>query len=153
MILDMREPATLARKALDERLSAWRTVTAAPPRGWIRAIRESLRMSSADLAARLGTSKQAVSQMERSEADGSIRLETLRRAAGALNCRLVYALVPNEPLEETVDRRAHEVAANELGRVHHTMLLEDQAVEPAPDDALVDELAEDLKNSRRLWRA
>src|SRR5262245_49379213 len=116
----MREPTTLARKALDARLSSWRGLTPAPPRGWIRAIRESLQMSSTDLAARLGTSKQAVSQMERSEADGSIRLETLRRAAEALNCRLVYALVPAESLEQIVDRRAHELATNELGRVHYT---------------------------------
>jgi predicted DNA-binding mobile mystery protein A len=110
-------------------------------------------MSTADLGARLGTSKQAVSQMEHSEADGSIRLATLRRAAEALNCRLVYALVPNEPLEEVVDRRAHELAVKELGRVEQTMLLEDQAVARGDDDWLVKELADELKSSRRLWRS
>lgn len=109
-------------------------------------------MSSADLASRLGTSRQAVLQMERSEADGSIRLDTLRRAAEALDCRLVYALVPNQSLEETVDRRAREVAAEELGRVRNTMALEDQAVDAGDDNWLVDELVDELKKSRRLWR-
>jgi predicted DNA-binding mobile mystery protein A len=111
-------------------------------------------MSSSDLAARLGTTRQAVSQMERSEVDGSIRLETLRRAAEELDCTVVYALVPKSSLEEMVDRRAHQVAAGEAERVRHTMLLEDQLVDDSLDkDRLVDELAEDLKGSRRLWRA
>jgi predicted DNA-binding mobile mystery protein A len=90
--------------------------------------------------------------MERSEAGGSIRLDTLRRAAEALDCRLVYALVPNQSLEETVDRRAREVAAEELGRVRNTMALEDQAVDAGDDNWLVDELVDELKKSRRLWR-
>jgi predicted DNA-binding mobile mystery protein A len=148
----MREAAALSRKALDKRLADWRNLPPAPARGWIRALRDSLGMSSADLASRLGTSRQAVLQMERSEADGSIRLDTLRRAAEALDCRLVYALVPNQSLEETVDRRARELAAEELGRVRNTMALEDQAVDAGDDDWLVDELVDELKKSRRLWR-
>ncbi len=144
----------LARQALDQRLTGWRGFTPSPVRGWIRAIRESLGMSSADLAARLGTSRQAVSQMERSEVDGSIRLATLRRAAEELDCTLVYALVPKDSLEEIVDRRAHEVAARESERVRQTMLLEDQLVDDSLDkQRLVDELAEELKGSRHLWRA
>jgi predicted DNA-binding mobile mystery protein A len=144
----------LARQALDERLAGWRSFTPSPVRGWIRAIRESLGMSAADLAARLGTTRQAVAQLERSEADGSIRLESLRRAAEALDCTLVYALVPSDSLEEIVDRRAHDVALQEAERVRHTMLLEDQLVDESLDkERHVDELAEELKNSRRLWRA
>jgi predicted DNA-binding mobile mystery protein A len=147
-------PTNLARQALDERLTQWRGSSPPPVRGWIRAIREALGMSSSDLAARLGTTRQAVSQMERSEVDGSIRLETLRRAAEELDCTVVYALVPKSSLEEMVDRRAHQVAAGEAERVRHTMLLEDQLVDDSLDkDRLVDELAEDLKGSRRLWRA
>jgi predicted DNA-binding mobile mystery protein A len=145
---------SLARQALDERLSGWRGAPPPPVKGWIRAIRDSLGMSSADLAARLGTSRQAVSQMERSEADGSIRLETLRRAAEELDCTLVYALVPNGSLEAIVDRRAHEVAREGARRVRQTMLLEDQLVDDSIDEErLVDELAEELKASRHLWRA
>ena len=110
-------------------------------------------MSSADLASRLGTTRQAVAQLEKSEAEGSIRLESLRRAAEALECTLVYGLVPNGSLEEIVDRRAREVALEEADRVRHTMLLEDQLVDEASDSKrLVDELTDELKNSRRLWR-
>lgn len=149
----MVKTTTLARRALDERLAGWRPAASPPVRGWIRAIRESLGMSSADLASRLGTTRQAVAQLEKSEAEGSIRLESLRRAAEALECTLVYALVPNGSLEEIVDRRAREVALEEADRVRHTMLLEDQLVDEASDSKrLVDELTDELKNSRRLWR-
>jgi len=153
-MLKTMKTTNLARQVLDERLAGWRSFAPPPVRGWIRAIRESLGMSSTNLAARLGTTRQAVSQMERSEVDGSIRLETLRRAAGELDCTLVYALVPNDSLEEIVDRRAHQVAVEEAERVQQTMLLEDQLVDDSLDkQRLVDELADELKNSRRLWRA
>ena len=123
-----------------------------PARGWIRAIREALGMSSADLARRLGRTRQAVLQMERSEADGSIRFETLRRAASALDCTLVYALVPNTPLEESVDRRAREVAERNVQAVQQTMLLEDQLGGADERERLVGELAEQIKSSSRVWR-
>lgn len=153
-MLKTPKTTTLARKALDERFAGWRSFGPPPVRGWIRAIRESLNMSSADLAARLGTTRQAVAQLEKSEADGSIRLESLRRVGEALNCTLVYALVPNDSLEEIVEQRAHDVALKEARRVWHTMLLEDQLVDDSLDkERLVGELAEELKNSRRLWRA
>jgi predicted DNA-binding mobile mystery protein A len=109
-------------------------------------------MSAADLGRRLGLSRQAVLQMERSEADGSIRLETLRRAAEALDSRLVYALVPNTPLQERVDRRARELAERDIDSVKQTMLLEDQGVLTDDRERLVEELAEKVKSSAGLWR-
>ena len=38
--------------------------------------------------------------------DGSITLKTFEKAARALNCTLVYALVPDESLETAVHKRA-----------------------------------------------
>jgi predicted DNA-binding mobile mystery protein A len=141
------------RSILDRRLAAWREVPAsAPPRGWLRAIRETLGMPRAELARRLGVSGQAVANLEGSEADGSIRLDSLRRAAEALDCKLVYALVPNASLDEIVDRRAHEIARRQVGRVQHTMLLEDQRGGDEDVERLIDELAEQAKQSPALWR-
>jgi predicted DNA-binding mobile mystery protein A len=150
----MREPNFTARQNLDDRLRPLRDTPPTPVRGWIRAIREALGMSTSDVAARLDTTKQTISRMERAEIDGSIRLDTLRRVAGAFDCTLVYALVPNSSLEEVVERRAYDIALRDLGRVRQTMLLEDQLVD---DDVtqrrLIDELAEEIKGSPRLWRA
>lgn len=109
-------------------------------------------MPRAELARRLGVTGQAVASLEKSEADGSIRLETLRRAAEALDCRLVYAIVPRTSLETIVDERAHDVARRRVDRVEHTMLLEDQLGGVEDADYLVDELAEQLKQSSSLWR-
>jgi predicted DNA-binding mobile mystery protein A len=149
----MARSSELARAVLDERLVALRDVVPlAPPRGWIRAIREALGMTLADLGRRLNVTKQAVLQMETSEADGSIRLATLRRAAEALDCTLVYALVPNGSLDETVDHRARTVATRDVERAHHTMLLEAQAGGTEDRERLVEEFAEQVKDSRDLWR-
>jgi predicted DNA-binding mobile mystery protein A len=100
-----------------------------PPKGWVRAIREAIGMTGGQLGRRLGMTAQAVVSLERSEASGKIQLNTLRRAAEAMDCVLVYALVPNTSLNEMVDRRARELALRALRRVSHSMALEDQQVD------------------------
>lgn len=72
---------------------------------------------------------QGIVSLERSESHGTIQLNTLRRAAEAMDCVLVYALVPRTSLTEMVDRRAREIALRALGRVSHSMALEDQQVD------------------------
>lgn len=146
----------MARRQLDRRAAQLRDVSAEalarPQAGWVRAIRDALGMSSRDLAARLGVTSMAVSKLEASERAGTVGLDTLRRAADALGCDLVYALVPRVPLEEAVRRQAVTVARAELGPVATTMALEDQAVDaPATARLLADRVAE-LVDSRALWR-
>lgn len=141
------------RQLLDRRLAEWRRVPAGlPPRGWLRAIREALGMPRAEVARRLGVTDQAVAYLEKSEADGAIQLDTLRRAAEALECTLVYALVPTQSLEAIVDDRAHLVARRDVDRVRHTMLLEDQQGGEPDTERLVEDLAEQLRDSSSLWR-
>ncbi len=101
--------ATQSRSQLDERFREMGPASryAAPVRGWIKAIREALGMSTAQLAKRLGIKQPSLVALEQSEAKGTIELATLRRVAEALDCTLVYALVPNKPLESTIrDARA-----------------------------------------------
>lgn len=62
--------------------------------GWIQRARQALLYSTNELADRIGISSAAVCKMERSEAKGTISLETLKRAADALDCELVYAFRP-----------------------------------------------------------
>jgi len=124
---------------------------AAPVRGWIKALRESLGMSAEQLGKRLGIRQPSVVAMEQSEARGTIELATLRRVAAALDCTLVYALVPNQPLEETVRDRARVVARRRLSPIEHSMMLEDQAV--GGQDATDTEIDEFIRgvNPTRLW--
>jgi len=144
---------TRARERLDERLNAVKPAGrfAVPPKGWIRAIRDALGMTGRQLGHRMGVTPQTVAELERSEASGTIRLATLRRAAEALDCTLVYALVPNTSLAEAVAVRARLVAARDLARVSRSMALEDQAVDDADPERRLHDYSERALRGRDLW--
>jgi predicted DNA-binding mobile mystery protein A len=143
-----------ARQTLDERLLPLKPAErfTPPPKGWIRAIRNALGMTSGQLAQRLKVSPQTANAFEKSEASGAIQLKTLRRAAEALDCRLVYALVPNSSLEEAVRARALKIARRDLGRVAHTMTLEAQGTGDEDLDARINDYIRDTLRERDLWR-
>ncbi|MDP3740244.1 MAG: mobile mystery protein A [Hyphomonadaceae bacterium] len=122
--------SSLARRSLEQRLGALRhnPNLARPPQGWIKAIREALGMTTSQLAVRLGISQSRASRIQRDEAAEAITLHKLRDVAEALDCTLVYALIPNRPLDEVLLKRAREIAEKALVRVDHTMALENQSL-------------------------
>src|ERR1700677_1465767 len=141
-----------SRTRLDDRfreLGAVRRYTA-PVRGWIKAVREALGMTTAQLAKRLGVKQPSLVAIEQSEVKGSIELATLRRVAEALDCTLVYALVPNKPLETTLRDRARAFGRRRRGPVEHSMLLEDQKVTAKDAEARLDETVRET-NPRLFW--
>jgi predicted DNA-binding mobile mystery protein A len=142
-----------ARQRLDERLLALKPEDRfhAPPKGWIRAIRDALGMTGVQFAVRLGIRPQSVETLEHSEERETIQLKTLRRAAQALDCTLVYALVPNETLEGAVQTRARNIAMRDLGRVAHTMKLEAQETGDADLEARIEDYVRDNLKERDLW--
>ncbi len=144
--------AAQSRTRLDERFIDMRPASRFEPpvRGWIKAIREGLGMSSAQLAARLKIKQPSVVGLEQSEVKGTMELATLRRVAEALNCTLVYALVPKEPLDTMVRERARALARRRLAPVEHSMQLEDQRVSAKESEAQLDELVRAM-NPSRLW--
>ncbi len=115
-------------------------------------IRDALGMTGVQFAARLNVRPQSVEAMERSEAIGSIQLNTLRRAAEALDCTLVYALVPNSSLDGAVRTRAHKIAVRDLERVAHTMKLEAQEAGNADLEARIEAYIRDQLKERDLWK-
>lgn len=144
----------MMRYALEIRLAPLRKTDefARPFRGWIRSIREAMGMTPTQLAARLGVSRPRVAQLEKDEMNDAVTLRTLRHAAEALDCTLVYALVPNKPIEELVRERAALVADEQLARTNHTMKLENQAVSTKRQKLARDQLIEELmRGDRRLW--
>jgi predicted DNA-binding mobile mystery protein A len=108
-------------------------------------------MTGVQFAARLGIRPQSVETLEQSEENGTIQLKTLRRAAEALDCTLVYALVPNETLQGTVRARARKIAMRDLGRVAHTMKLEAQSTGDADLEARIEAYIRDNLRERDLW--
>ena len=107
-------------------------------------------MTTAQLASRLGVKQPSIISFERSEARGSIELATLRRAAEALNCTLVYALVPRKSLEATLREGASEFARKRLEPIEHSMLLEDQKVTVRDANARIDDILNET-NPRLFW--
>jgi predicted DNA-binding mobile mystery protein A len=144
-----------AIRHLDKRFAALKPVANSPrpPKGWLRAIRDALGMTTAQLARRLGVSQPRIVELEQSEASGSVTLHTLQRAAEALGCRLVYVLVPERPLADVVRERAEFLAERQSAAVQHSMRLEDQTV---PDKRASKELRRQaiddfLRRPARLW--
>jgi len=140
LILDLR----LAKLKPEARL-------ALPPRGWIRAIRDSLGMSSSQLGRRLGRVSGTVDDLEKSEAAGTIQLKTLRRVAETLDCTLVYALVPKTSLRDFIMQRARKIAERELRRIDHTMELEDQGTWDVDIEMRISEYVEKHLTDREVW--
>jgi predicted DNA-binding mobile mystery protein A len=124
-----------------------------PSGGWIKTIRESLSMTSIQFAKRLGVIQQRISRLEKAERDSIIKLKTLEEAAKALNCRLVYFFIPNEPLEQMLENRARLIAKNRIAEISHSMELEDQGISQEEQNIQIEKLAlELLKNNLKiLW--
>lgn len=104
-----------------------------PSRGWIKAIREALGMTTTQLAERLGVVQSRAVAIEKAEVAGSITLNSLKKAAQAMDCSLVYAFVPRQPLEQLVRERAERLVRSRMQSTRHSMALEAQRVEAADE--------------------
>lgn len=145
---------SLRRQQVERRLEAVRSVAESirPPRdGWIATLRENLGMSQAELASRLSVTQQAVQQLEKREAEGTVTLNALRDAARALDSELLWAIVPAKPLTTTLEERARQVALRMVRSTEHTMKLEDQATEDGLESRIEEIVEQLLESPERLW--
>lgn len=111
-------------------------------------------MTNVQLAKRLKIkAPQSVEDMQKYEASGTIKLQTLRKLAEALGCRLVYAIVPPKPLDEMRRDRARAIAEHRLQRVAHSMRLEAQEVSDPEEARELERLVQELLagSPKRLW--
>lgn len=149
--MDMK---ALARKHLERRLAPLREVDLTrPQRGWLRAMREATGMTTRQLARRMGRAQSVIVDAEKSEERDSITLASLRQAAEAMNCVLVYAIVPKEPIDDLLRARASQVAELQFERANHTMTLENQTLSRADQHAERERLIEELLQgpTTKLW--
>jgi predicted DNA-binding mobile mystery protein A len=101
----------------------------------------------------MGVSQPRIIRLEKSEVDGSITLDSLERAARALGCRVIYALIPERPLGDAMRERAALIADRQLASVEQTMRLEDQGVSDKARQSEAHErfVQELLRKPARLW--
>ena len=151
----MRSTKTLYIQQLEDSLQPFRDTlgSSQPPGGWIRAIREALGMTNRQLAKRVGRKPQTVLDLQTREAAQTIQLNSLRELAQALDCELVYAIVPRKPLEAILDERARSVARQSLHRTGHTMELERQGLGVREQERAFEREVERLLTGsrRKLW--
>lgn len=124
-----------------------------PSRGWLRAVREALGMSSKQFANRLGVKPPRITALEKDEMSGSVTIKKMQEAANALDCNFFYSLIPRESLTNTVRKRAESLAVKHLQRVSHSMLLESQQLSDSEQKKVFDSEVEKILRQmpRELW--
>lgn len=100
----------------------------------------------------MGVAQQRITQLEHNEIHDRIQLGTLRQAADALECDLVYVLLPRTSLDLTARSQARRKATAIIAEVAHHSRLEDQALTPTQTAAQIERLADQLIDQRGLWR-
>jgi predicted DNA-binding mobile mystery protein A len=147
--------SSIQLRQLDERLEKVREIGALEPPsdGWIRTLRQALGMTTEQLADRMKVTRQAVLQLELAEQRKTVTWTTLRKAATAMDCEVVYAVVPRGSLNQVLLRQGRKQAERHLRRIAHSMKLDAHVVGPAEEERQVDELAAQLatERSRGLW--
>ena len=125
--------AQIVRRGLDQRVSALKAAAheaKKPARGWLRAVRDAVALSQDQVARKLGIKRQSYSDLELAEERGSAGLNSLQRAAEAMDCELIYFIVPRESVAGTYSElaRIHDPKFRHLEASEHSMRLEGQAV-------------------------
>ena len=142
-------------KQLDEALTPYQSLLQlSPPReGWARAVRTALGMSQRQVAERANVSSTSVRSAEVNEARGTIQLDSLTTLARAMDCDVVYAIVPRASLREILEHRAEQIARDLVDQVSDSMDLESQGVDPAERARQLEDLkAEVLRDrGRNFW--
>jgi predicted DNA-binding mobile mystery protein A len=137
-------------RQLDEVLASFQVLRQRPPprTGWTRAIRNALGMTLRQMAERAGISQTAARSIERNEARSKVQLNTLQNVADALDCEVVYALVPRTSLREMIHTQARLLADQMISRAADTMELEDQGVAQRESRSQRDAIMRDLLSHR-----
>lgn len=143
---------------MDRKIQRWTGLRddAVPRSGWIKAVRGALGLNTRQLAKRVGVDQSNITRLEEREPNGNVTLESLERLAKAMNCRLIYAVVPEHrfaSLDAIVEARARHLAEQLVRRTEHSMRLEKQGSVDTNFELEIQELASQLKSKLdpRIW--
>lgn len=145
----------LRQLQIQENLESYMPLLAksAPRNGWIRLIRSALGIQTSILAKKLNCSAANVSLLEKSEKAKTISLNKLDEIAQALNCKLVYSIIPMEPIDQMLVKQANKIAKKQIRAINHSMALEQQGLNDKQVKLQEKLLAEELLqgNLKKLW--
>ena len=142
-------------RSLDQKLVPFKKAAqvAFPQGGWLKAIRTTLGMTSAQLAERAKLSQPRITQIEKKESSGQLTLTTLQHLASAMDLEFVYGFAPKYSLEEQLKTQAKKIAVKRLNRMQHSMELEKQGVSDKDKAAFLNKIVEELINElpKNFW--
>lgn len=121
-----------------------------PQAGWLKTIRKALGMTQTQVGKKLSRSPQAIDRLEKSEKKQTITLNSLDEVAQALNCRVVYLLIPEKPILEQVEQQMQKKAHAILAHVHHSMTLEQQGTTVTEQEHQLKELVEEMRRKENI---
>jgi predicted DNA-binding mobile mystery protein A len=145
----------LVIKQLDKQIKKWNSVKKffQPKHGWIHTLRKALGMTAVQLAKRLHVSRSRIIKIESDECKQALTMKTLNSVAHALNCDFVYAFIPKKPLTQLLEEQAQMIANEQINRINHTMLLENQSLSQAQNKQQIAEIKNKLlsQSFKSLW--
>jgi predicted DNA-binding mobile mystery protein A len=145
----------LIRDQLDKRLDSLVPLADSPipGTGWIKTLREALGMSAKQLGKRVGIDQSRISRLEKAEADGDLKLSSLKKVAEGLDMKFVYSFVPKERLETMVRDQAKKIALERMAKVNHTMRLEEQELSDEQKEQALEDLIQKilLEEPKDFW--
>lgn len=143
---------SLAHTQIDKRLDTLREMKSksSVAHGWIKYIRKAMGMTLNDLGELTGLSGRTIAQAEKREVEGKVTLATLKKMAEAMECELVYALIPKKSVKETIENKARAKAIERLNEAGLHMKLEAQDVTGDLNER-VERLARKLIANGDVW--
>ena len=115
-----------------------------PSEGWIKTVRKSLGLSGADLARKIGKSRSEINRIEKSELDGIITIKTIRKIAKTMNCKFVYAIIPNTSIENILYNQAIKKAEKIVKTTSVHMAFEQQALSEQQIREEIEKIAQEI---------
>jgi predicted DNA-binding mobile mystery protein A len=113
-------------------------------------MREALGLTLTKLGDLCGVATPTIAQAERREVEGKLSVETLRKAAEAMNCDFVYMFVPKSDLNEFIHQKAYQKAQRILEKADLHMSLEDQKVKSDIEERIL-RLQKKLIAEGKVW--
>lgn len=142
-------------KKLDNKLEVFKAVRQVhrPLKGWIKAIRTTLGMTTAQVAVKVGVSQPRIVKIEQNEPLGELKISTMQKVADGLDMEFFYGFIPKKSLEDLVRKRAVEIAKERMKRVGHSMALENQAIPSQKKEEMLKKIVADLLDDlpKKFW--
>ncbi len=120
-------------------------------KNWIEYTRKALGYTPKQLAQKMEIAVSTLHQIERNEKQDKLTIASLKKAAEAMGCEFVYAIVPIGELDQIVKTQSMKRARQIVLNTDLHMSLEDQSVSKQDLQNQIEELAEEMALSKNLW--